>query len=66
MRHKQLTVRTGNMIKRSRAAISQKDVSDFLERFMKSAEGVPPENMYNSDETNLSNNPGPVQAIFRR
>jgi hypothetical protein len=65
-RHKQLTVRQGNMIKRSRAAVSQIEVSDFFERLMKSAEGVPPENMYNNDETNLSNNPGAVTAIFRR
>jgi hypothetical protein len=44
-RHKLLTIRNSNMTKRSRAAISQIDVSVFFERFMKSAEGMPPENM---------------------
>jgi hypothetical protein len=42
-RHQQLTVRSGNIIIRSRAAITQKDVLDFFKRFMKSAEGLPPE-----------------------
>lgn len=46
--------------------MSQEDVSAFFERFTKSAEGVLPENMFNCDESNLSNNVGAVQAIFRR
>jgi transposase-like protein len=55
-RHKELTVRTASQIKRSRAAVSREDVRSFFARFVKSAQGVLPENMYNSDETNLNNN----------
>jgi hypothetical protein len=65
-RHKQLTVRTCNMIIRSRTVITQKDVLDFFKRFMKSAEGLPPENKYYSDQTNLSNDPRTANTIFRR
>jgi hypothetical protein len=28
--------------------------------------GIPPENMFNYDETNLRDNPGAQKAIFRR
>jgi hypothetical protein len=65
-RHPQLSVRKANPIKRSRAAVSHDEVNAFFEQFMKSAEGVQPGDMYNCDESNLSNNPGAVKAIFRR
>ena len=57
-RYPQLTVRTANMIKRSRAALSAKIIDDFFDHFERTAEGIPPENIYNYDETNLTDNPG--------
>ncbi len=55
-RHKDLTVHTASQIKRSRAAVSREDVRSFFAKFIKSAQGVLPENRYNSDETNLNKN----------
>ncbi len=52
-RHPTLTVRTANLIKRSRAALSVADVEDFFNRFEVTAADIPPENIYNYDETNL-------------
>ena len=52
-RHKSLTLRTSNPIKRSRAAVSREEVGRFFDQFMKSVDGVPPENIVNYDETNF-------------
>jgi hypothetical protein len=41
-------------------------VNDFFDRFEKTAAGIPPENIYNCDETNLQDNPGAKKAIFSR
>ena len=65
-RHPDLTVRTANLIKRSRAALSHDDVHAFFDNFERSAAGIPPENIYNCDETNLQDNPGAKRAIFSR
>ena len=45
------------MFDRSRAAVTWEEVKDFFPKFKKSAEGVPPDNMYNCDESNVNNNP---------
>jgi hypothetical protein len=65
-RHARLTVRTANLIKRSRAALSHEEVNNFFDRFELTAAGIPPENMFNCDETNLQENPGAVKAIFSK
>jgi hypothetical protein len=52
-RHPRLTVRTANMIKRSRAALSVDEVKEFFARYEETAAGIPPENIWNYDETNL-------------
>jgi hypothetical protein len=52
-RHKELSVRRGNLIKRSRAALSHADVNEFFDNYEKTAAGIPPENIFNCDETNL-------------
>jgi hypothetical protein len=59
-RHPQLTVRTANLIKRGRAALTQEEVNQFFDRYEKAVEGIPPENMFNYDETNLRDNPGKI------
>jgi hypothetical protein len=63
-RHKELTVRKANLIKRSRAALSHDDVNTFFDNFEKTVAGIPPQNIYNCDETNLQDNPGAKKAIF--
>jgi len=65
-RHPDLTVRKANLIKRSRAALSHAEVNAFFDNFEKTAAGIPPENIYNCDETNLQDNPGAKRAIFSR
>jgi hypothetical protein len=50
-RHKDLSLRKSNSIKRSRAAVSREDVYKFFGHFLKSVEGVDPANLFNFDET---------------
>ncbi len=52
-RHLRLTVRTVGLIKRNGAAVSQEDVNSFFDNYEKVATGVPAENVFNYDETNL-------------
>jgi hypothetical protein len=65
-RHPQLTVRTANMIKRARAALSHKDVNDFFARFEKVMADVEPHNVWNYDETCHQDNPGALKAFFEK
>ena len=52
-RHPILSTRTANLIKRSRAALSHEIVDNFFEKFKQTMGDIPPENVYNYDETNL-------------
>ena len=65
-RHKNLTVRQVNLIKRGRVAVSHEIVNAFFDNFYKVTAGVPPENIHNYDETNLQENPGGKKGIFKR
>jgi hypothetical protein len=65
-RHKDLSVRKANLIKRSRAALSHEEINRFFDHYEKTAEGIPPENIFNCDETNLQDNPVARNAIFRK
>jgi hypothetical protein len=62
-RHPQLTVRTANLIKRGRAAVSHEDVNNFFDRFEEAVAGIPPQNMFNYDETNLRDKPGQIHNL---
>ena len=69
-RHKsELAARTCQNIKRARACVSAKEVSAYfnnLEQTLKDGEEIPPSNLFNYDETNLSDNPGVKKCIFKR
>ena len=66
-RHKYvLTVRTANMLKRSRANVGCQEVQDFFARLTKTVEGVEAKNIYNYNVTNLRDDPGAKKAIFKR
>jgi hypothetical protein len=52
------------LIKRSRAAVSHDDVNRFFDNFEEVVAGVPPENVFNYDETNLQENPGKFYNLF--
>ncbi|XP_050547672.1 uncharacterized protein LOC126909299 [Daktulosphaira vitifoliae] len=61
-RHKtSLTLRMCQNIKRNRA-----DINSFFDNFSKTVEGVPPSNIINYDETNLSDDPGRKKIICKR
>lgn len=65
-RHKDLSMRTANPIKRARAAVSREDVEKFISNWGKTVEGVPPEAIINYDETNLRDDPGTRKCLFRK
>lgn len=61
-RHPELTLRTPNLIKRTRAAVSPATVESFFEHFQAAVEGIEPENIYNYDETGMKEDPGVAKA----
>jgi hypothetical protein len=64
-RHPQFSLRTTNSVKRSRAALSRKEVKTFFDNFQKSAEGMSPENMWNYVKSNLRDDPGSKKCLFK-
>jgi hypothetical protein len=65
-RHADFRLWKTNAIKRSRGALSREDVTDFFNNYKVSVEGVPPENIFNYDESNLRDEPGTTKCIFRK
>lgn len=66
-RHKKvLSTRMCQNISRSRAAVSVESVNRYFDNLSKTISGVPPENIVDYDETNLSDDPKAKQMIFRR
>lgn len=66
-RHKnRLTQRACQNIKEVRAKKTEEEFAEYFENLARSIEGVPPENILNFDETNLTDNPGAKKCIFRR
>ena len=64
-RHRELTIRSASLLRRSKAAVSPQIVNEFFDRFEKVAAGVPPKNIFNYDEKNLQDDPGVKKAIFQ-
>lgn len=65
-RQRSLTRRFANNIKRVRAAVSEAVISEFIENIKQELENVPPDNVYNYDETNLCDDPGKKRVLCRR
>lgn len=66
-RHKkELSERLCQNIKRSRAAVSPEIITEYFDRLESELKDVPPENIVNYDETNLSDDPGKKKVIVRR
>ncbi|PZC76450.1 hypothetical protein B5X24_HaOG204541 [Helicoverpa armigera] len=53
-------------IKRSRAAKTVEEMNEFYTNLETSLKDVPPSNILNFDETNLSDDPGSKKCIFKR
>ena len=58
--------RTCQNIKTSRAEMKKDDFVQYFENLKKALEDVPPTNILNFDETNLSDDPGNEKLIFKR
>jgi len=65
-RHPQITVRFATDIKRKRAAVSVETINEYFDHLDKELEGVPPGNVWNYDETNLTDDPGNRRIITKR
>ena len=67
LRHKnQLTLRQAQNIKSARAEKTADEISIFFDNLTQSLSNVPPSNIINYDETNLSDDPGRVKVVFKR
>ena len=62
-RHTELTTRLSSNIKRSRATLSPETITDFFVNLATTLQNVPPENILNYDETNLTDDPGNTLVI---
>ncbi|CAH2085457.1 unnamed protein product [Euphydryas editha] len=65
-RHPCLSQRFATNIKRSRAAIDKETITTYIENLKEAVREIPPENIWNFDETNLSDDPGKKKAIAKR
>lgn len=65
-RHPTVTARLASNIKRARAEVSEETISNYMQNLKLVIEGVPPENIWNYDETNLSDNPGNKKVLCKR
>ena len=53
-------------ITKKRAGVNVETVNNYFAELSKTLEGVPPQNIINYDETNLTDDPGRRRMIFRR
>ena len=65
-RHPELTNRFATNIKRVRAAIDEATLRDYINNLAKVIEGIPAENIWNYDESNLTDNPGLKKVLTKR
>ncbi|KAJ8971660.1 hypothetical protein NQ314_000583 [Rhamnusium bicolor] len=65
-RHPQLTARFAANIKRSRAATDESILREYINNLAEIVRDVPEQNIWNFDETNLTDDPGQKKIICRR
>jgi hypothetical protein len=53
-------------MKGNHATVDKHIITYYIENVRTVTEGVPPENIFNFDETNLTGNPGQKKVIVRR
>ena len=61
-----LTQRIASNVKTSRAEISPEIINEYFNNLESSFNGIRPENFYNYDETNVTDDPGVVKVIVQR
>lgn len=65
-RHKNLSCRISKNIKKVRAEISKKVIENYMENLKDVVKDIPCTNVWNYDETNLSDDPGNRKVICKR
>lgn len=65
-RNKELSVRLANNIKKKRAAVSRETLTEYINNLEGELKDIPPENIFNFDETNLTDDPGNRKIICKR
>lgn len=65
-RHKNLTQRFAANIKPQRARVSKEVIRSYFDQLSISLTDVPPDNIWNYDETNLADDPGSQKIIAKR
>ena len=63
-RHPELTERFAGNIKRSGAKINQETVNEYFKNLESVLEGIPPDCVFDYDETNLSDDPGRKKCLM--
>lgn len=63
-RHPALSERLAENVKLVRAEVNESTLRNYISRLSKTVEGIPPENIFNFDETNLTDNPGKKRVSF--
>lgn len=58
--------RIATNIKKSRASVSKETMGEFFDNLERALEGLPNTNIFNYDETNVSDDPGKMRGIYRR
>ena len=57
-RHPELTNKFVPNIKKSRANVNEEILKEYIQHLTETIQNVPPGNIYNNDETNLTDDPG--------
>ena len=66
-RHKEkLSVRMSQSVSRARAGLNYDTINMFFDNLTQELAGVPPENIWNYDESNLQDDPGSSKVIVKR
>lgn len=65
-RHERLSKRNCENIKRCRAEVGPEIISEYFRHLKNTLEGVPPSNILNYDETNLTDDPGKEKVFVCR
>lgn len=65
-RNHELSIRASENMKRARAEVTADTINGYFDQLYASMEGVPPENIINYDESNLTDDPGRQRVLVRR
>ena len=66
MKRHNLTKRVADNVKSQRAAVNADVINEYFENLEAELADIPPENIYNYDETNITDDPGSKTVIVRR